>query len=206
MKDILLLGKKIITDKSELLLDYKPDENWRQFWQVMGGDWEYRDGWLIGKETGNNGGILFSKQEFESDVMMIFTAATVLPATRDVNAVYCAHWNYEIGYLGESYVVGLNGWFEEKSGIERNSNNGIYATTSLYHYVPGQNVRICTGAISGHNFLIVDDELITELIDPNPISGGHVGFSPYCTQLRIKDIEIRKIYWEERMQSYEPEF
>ena len=47
---------------------------------------------------------------------------------------------------------------------------------------------------------------MTELIDPNPLKGGHVGFSPYCTKLKIRDIEIRKIYWEKRDQAYDPEF
>lgn len=206
MKDVLLLGKKIIFGKSQVLLDYKPDDNWKDLWQVMAGDWEHKDGWLIGSERGNKGGILFCKQRYNCDVMLIFTAATILPATRDVNAVYCAHWDDNINNLGVSYVSGLNGWYDHKSGIERCPENGLYTTTALYEYIPGQEVRICTGAINGHNFLVVDDKLISELVDPDPIQGGYVGFSPYSTQLRIKDIEIREIYWEKREQSYEPEF
>ncbi|MBQ2696093.1 MAG: hypothetical protein IJF61_02190, partial [Clostridia bacterium] len=66
--------------------------------------------------------------------------------------------------------------------------------------------RITTGAIGGHNFLVVDGVLVQELIAPNPICGGHVGFSPYSTMLKIKDIEVREICWEERIQIYEPEF
>ena len=54
--------------------------------------------------------------------------------------------------------------------------------------------------------MVVDDELVTELVDPSPIKGGHVGFSAYCTRLKMKDIEVRKIYWEELAQSYDPEF
>ena len=81
------------------------------------------------------------------------------------------------------------------------------ALTPLYHYEPGTEVRITTGAINGHNFLLVNDVLIQELIDNmDPIVGGHAGFSPYSTKLKIKDIEIREIYWEERVQSYLPEF
>ena len=62
------------------------------------------------------------------------------------------------------------------------------------------------GSIDGHTFMVVDDELVTELIDPNPIKGGHIGFSAYCTKLRIKDIEVRKIHWEEFIQKYDPEY
>lgn len=202
----MLLKKKIIMDKSDILLSYKPDENWRDYWTVMDGSWEYKDGWLIGKEARNRGGILFSKEAYEGNVMISFTAASVLPATRDVNALFCAHWNDEINRLGEAYISGLNGWYDDKSGIERNRYSNLYATTSLYHYVPGQEVRICTGVIDGHCFLFADDQLIVELKDPNPISGGRVGFSPYCTQLAVKDIEVRRIFWEKREQSYEPEF
>ena len=48
--------------------------------------------------------------------------------------------------------------------------------------------------------------LLMELIDRDPICGGHVGFSPYATILKIRDIQVRKIAWEKREQIYEPEF
>ena len=207
MKDIILLNKKIIMDRSNVLLNYSPDENWRKYWIPKGGHWEYKDGYLIGTETGNKGGILFSKESYPQNIMLTFSVSTVLPATRDLNAVFCAQWDEKIDYLGESYVSGLNGWYEHKSGIERNiPGSNLYTTTSLYHYTPGSEVRICTGAIDGHCFLFVDDVLISELIDPQPIKGGHVGFSPYCTKLKIRDIEIREILYEEYLQAYEPEF
>lgn len=193
-------------DKSPLLLKYSPDEDWQKYWQVMAGDWRMENGWLIGTENGNKGGILFSRESFDKNVMLSFTAATVLPATRDVNAVYCAHWDEKTDYLADSYVCGLNGWYDGKSGIERNLTSNLYSTTSLYQYIPGTEVRMTAGAIDGHIFMVVDGKLVTELIDPSPIKGGHVGFSPYCTILKIKDIEIREIYWEKQKQHYDPEF
>lgn len=206
MKDILLLGKRILSEKSPVVLSSLPDENWQEEWDAKLGSWEYKDGYLIGSEPGNRGGILLSKQSFDKDVMLSFTAASVLPATRDVNAVYCTRWNEETNYLKSSYVAGLGGWYEDKSGIERFPETGLRALTAAYHYEPGREVRITMGAVSGHNFLVVDDVLVQELFDPNPISGGHVGFSPYSTILKIKDIEVREICWEKRMQTYEPEF
>ena len=133
----------------------------------------------------------------------------MLPATRDLNAVFCANWNEQTDYLGLSYVCGLNGWYEHKSGIEKNAPDAtvpLYSTTSLYHYNPGTEVRMTAGAIDGHCFMIADGQLITELIDPDPIRGGHVGFSAYCTKLKIKDIEVREITWKPRTQLYDPEF
>ena len=206
MKDIVLIGKKIFFDKSRIILKSLPDENWEKDWMVMGGEWKMQDGCLIGKETGNKGGILFTRESFDKDVMMSFTASTVLPATRDMNAVFCAHWDEVTDYLGVSYVCGLNGWYNGKSGIESNSAGGFCALTSSYSYTPGKEVRMTVGAVDGHTFMVVDGELVMEYIDPAPIRGGHLGFSPYCTMMKIRDIEVREICWEKFIQSYEPEF
>ena len=118
MNDIRLLGKKVIMDKSEILLDYKPGDDWKNFWTVKSGNWSCEAGYIIGDEPENKGGILFSKDCYDDNVMMTFTGKTVLPATRDLNAVFCARWDEKTDYLGTSYVCGLNGWYENKSGIE----------------------------------------------------------------------------------------
>ncbi len=54
--------------------------------------------------------------------------------------------------------------------------------------------------------MTVNDLLVTELFDPDPIKGGHVGFSAYCTMLKIDKIEVREIKWERFHQAYTPEF
>ena len=208
MKNIHLLGKKILWDKCPVLVDYTPDESWRELWLPKSGDWTVEDGYFIGTETGNMGGILLYREYFKKNVMLTFTVSTVLPATRDLNAVFCAKWDEKTNWLGDSYVCGLNGWYDGKSGLERNAGYGsnLYSTTSLYKYVPGSEVRMTCGAIDGHSFMVVDDVLVSEMIDPQPITGGHVGFSAYCTKLRITDIEIREICYENITQSYDPQF
>ena len=208
MKNIHLLGKKILLDQCPLLVDYHPDDHWRELWLPKTGDWTVEDGCFIGTETGNMGGILLYKEYFQKNVMLSFTVSTVLPATRDLNAVFCAKWDESTDYLGDSYVCGVNGWYEHKSGLERNAGYGsnLYSTTSAYHYVPGTELRMTCGAIDGHSFMVVDDVLVSEMIDPQPIKDGHVGFSAYCTRLKIKDIQIHEICWEEFVQTYEPEF
>lgn len=206
-KDILLLGKRILVQESEVLLSYQPDEHWQDYFTPKGGHWYLEDGWLIGSEPENKGGILLSQEQFDCDVTLSFTVASVLPATRDLNAIFCTTWDEDINYLKKGYISGLNGWYEGKSGIERFPEDELRVLTPLYTYVPGTEVRITTGAIAGHCFLLADGVLIQEMVDNlDPISGGHVGFSPYSTVLRIKDIEIRKIKWEPREQSYQPEF
>ena len=206
LKELHLLGKLVKLDECPILLDSQPDENWQKDWQVMAGEWTVEDGYLIGTERGNKGGILFSRESYDCDVIFTFTAKTVLPATRDVNGVFCAHWDTDIDYLGNAYVFGFNGWYEHKSGIERSPEIGLRSLTGAYTYTPGEEIRVTTGIIEGHSFLYANDIFVSELIDPHYISGGHVGFSPYCTKLAIKDIQVRKAVWTPFEQSYEPEF
>ena len=210
MKDIKLVNKKILWEKSKILYKYSPDENFEKDWDIKAGEWCYKDGYLIGKETGNKGGIMWYKEKFNKPVMITFTVSTVAPATRDLNAVFCANWDEAKNDLGDSYVCGLNGWYENKAGVERNVLGGGCAFCSLtgnYKYEPGTEIRMTAGAINGHIFMVVDDVLVSEHIEKTDyITSGHVGFSPYCTILKIKDIEIREIYWEDFHDYYVPEF
>ena len=206
MKEIHLAGKKILLEQSPVLFSYKPDKNWKNYFIEKSGKWYYEHNAIIGVETGNKGGILFTKESFNKDVMLRFKGSTILPATRDLNAVWAANWNDETDYLGQSYVCGLNGWWEDKAGIERNDGNGLFSLSSAYKYNPGKEIEMICGSINGHCFMVVDGLLVTELNDPNPISGGHVGFSAYCTMLKITEIEVKEIKWEPFHQSYTPEF
>lgn len=206
MKDILLLGKRVVPDKCKVLLEYSPGTDFEKHFMPMGGKWEHRDGWLHGIEPENKGGILLSRESFRNNVMLSFTVASVLPATRDLNAVCCAEWDYEANYLKSAYICGVNGWYDHKSGIEKFPENGLNTTTPLYSYTPGAEIKMCFGAIDGHTFMTCNGKLICELIDPEPLKCGHIGFSPYCTHLKIRDIKISEIYWEQRNQSYAPEF
>ena len=88
MKNIHLLGKKILFDKSKVLLDYKPNTDWLDYFEPKSGEWKCEDGALIGIENGNKGGILFTRDYYNGNVMLSFTVSTILPATRDLNAVF----------------------------------------------------------------------------------------------------------------------
>ena len=110
MKEIRLLGKKIDYENSKVLLSYQPDEDFLKVFRRLRGNWSVENGWLIGEETGNFGGILLTHEFYEKDVMISFTMASVLPATRDLNALFCARVDEENHDLGDSYVCGLNGW------------------------------------------------------------------------------------------------
>ena len=80
MKDIQLLGKRILADKSKLLLHYDPAPDWLEYWKPMCGQWEYKDGAIIGTEPRDTAALLFSKEYFKQNVMLSFTVSAVLPA------------------------------------------------------------------------------------------------------------------------------
>lgn len=210
MKNIKLVGKRIIADKCRTLIHYDPDEKFTDIFEIKAGEWKYENGYLIGKEDGNKGGILYTKQVFDKPVMISFTAASVLPATRDVNAVFCASWDDEKNDLGDSYVCGVGGWYDNKAGLERNVKGGycsFRALTNSYRYPAGKEIRFTCGAIDGHLFMVIDDELVSEYVETvDPLTSGHLGFSPYCTILKIKDIDIKEIYYENVEEVYTPEF
>ena len=71
-KEILLLGKKILVDASPVVLSYQPDENWKEVWEDKAGCWTYEDGYLVGSEPDNKGGILLSRKCFDKDVMLTY--------------------------------------------------------------------------------------------------------------------------------------
>ncbi len=210
MKDIKLIGKKIIIEKCKKLITCAPDNNWQDLFEVKAGEWKMENGYLIGKEDGNKGGILYTKEIFDKPVMISFTAASVLPATRDVNAVFCANWDDDINDLGDSYVCGVGGWYDNKAGLERNLKGNklaFRAVTNSYSYVPGKEIRLTCGAINGHIFMVVDDELVAEHIEYSDVlTSGHIGLSPFCTILKVKDIEVSEIYYETVNEHYDPEF
>ena len=210
--ELLILGKKILVDKSELVYTFdsksfkESNKSIEDYFIVKDGNWTFENDLLIGKETGNKGGIIYTNKSFPYDVLVTVYMKTILPATRDVNAVWCSNWDEKTNYLGDSYVCGLNGWYEGLAGIERSGENGFYVGTSLYKYEPGKTVKMQFGSISGHCFLFVDDKLIMEIHDPHPLTSGYVGISPYCTCLGIYKLEVRKIVYENRKQFYTPEF
>ena len=185
MSKIKLVNKIIDIDNSRIIYNKPLDDSWQDDWQVMAGEWSVQDGCLVGVERGNKGCVLFFKQRFDGiNVMLTCKISTILPATRDVNGIFCAEWDDKTDYLGDYYVCGLNGW-----------------------YKAGEEIEFTFGSINGHCFMLVDGKLVAEHLDGIlKLNKGHIGFSPYCTMLRIRDIVIREISYVNNQQHYNPEF
>ena len=63
--------------------------------------------------------------------------------------------------------------------------------------------------IDGHVFVLVDGKLVLEVTDPDPIDGnlyGKIGFEAYCSQLKFKNLCIKKVTYTPDPKEYVPEF
>jgi len=51
--------------------------------------------------------------------------------------------------------------------------------------------------------------LLLEAMDPDPIDNQRytkVGLEAYCSKIRVRNIVIRQIHWEQVSMEYKPEF
>ena len=205
-----LMEKEVYIEESPVLWQkpFTPDVMESDF-SVKTGEWVCKDGYLIGKNPENAPGMIVSKGEFHGNVMLDFYATTVLPSTHDVNAMWSGHWNDETGERDMGYVVGLQGWWHGKLGFEKAPDYKFRAGTPLFPFEPGREYHIQVGSIDGHIFAAIDGKLCLEISDPEPIDTeryGQIGFEAYCSQIRIRDLTVRKIRWESVTENYDPEF
>jgi hypothetical protein len=207
---IYLINKSIEPDTMPVLYEkpFTPDSVASDF-TVYGGEWRVEDGWLTGRNRENCAGMIISKDDFFGDVMLDFSARTLLPATHDIDIMWNGCWDEKTKARGPSYVIGLQGWWYGKVGFEKQPEFKLVAATSLFPFEPGKIYHIQAGSVVGHVFIIVDGKLIFELTDPDPLDNqkyGKIGFECYCTQVQIKDLKIHRAVWQPHETAYTPEF
>ena len=210
MNSITLMKKRILLDSSKVLYD-KPvtKEEFSSEWNVHHSTWKVKDGWLEGENPGNWPGMAVLKQDFPGNVLVEFEAQTILPSSHDINVMWNGEWLTETDQRGLAYVAGLQGWWTGKVGIEKSNEYKFMLGTSLFNFEPGKIYKIQAGSIDGHCFILADDKLLLEGMDPNPIDNQKytkVGFEAYCSKIRIRNIIIRQISWEAVDMKYEVDF
>lgn len=205
-----LMQKKINYNDSKILYNKAVSEEMlTQDFDIKTGSWSVQDGWIIGKNPLNNPGMIVSKADYFGNIMLEFTAATILPCTHDINAMWNGSWDDETNTRGLAYVAGLQGWWNGKVGFEKSPEYKLKAGTPLFGFEPGKEYHILMGSIDGHAFVFADGKLLLEAFDPDPIDNtkyGKIGFEAYCAQIRVKDICVRQIAYEDVPEKYEPEF
>ncbi len=205
-----LLKKEIFIEECPILYDrpFTP-ESFAEDFQVRSGKWYVEDGWLIGENPDNSPGMAISRASYNDNVILDFTASTILPCTHDINVMWNGSWVEENNTRGVAYVAGLQGWWNGKVGFERSPEYVLNAATQLFEFVPGKEYHMQCGSIDGHVFIVVDGKLVLEIIDPDPIDytkHGLIGFEAYCSKIRFRDLKVRKAVWTPIQESYKPEF
>ncbi len=184
-------------------------ETLKEEWVIKSGEWYVKDDTLIGKSAPDAGGMIFSKAEYKHDIVMEFTASNEKPSTHDLDFMWHAIWDEEQKQRGSAYVVGINGWWENKVGFEKAPDNVLYAATDLFTVNPEEYYKIHAGTIKGICFLFINGRLIIEMRDPDPIDynkSPFVGFETFQSIIKVKDLKIYEPYVLKRNLSYKEEY
>lgn len=178
--------------------------------EIKDGRWYVDDeGWLVGENRNSSAAMVMSKGEYFGDVLIEFDAATVLPATRDINLSYHASWNEEKNCRGTAYVFGLEGWYNGYVGFEKSPEYTFVVNTKLPDFQPGKVYHVAVGNIGNDLFVAVDGVLALEIRDPDPIdvnAHGRIGFEAFCTRVKYKNLQVKRLNYEDAFTPYEPEF
>lgn len=211
MNRLRIMEKEIDVDGSKVLYN-KPftPQSLEENWEAASGEWWLDGEWLTGKNPGNFGGMIYSRQGYPGNILMDFEGMTVPPCANDLNFTWNSQgWDREKKDAGISYIAGLEGWWEGKAGIERYPDCMVRAATPLFKFTPGQIYHIQAGSIEGHCFIFVDGKLVVEMFDPQPLDSAiysKVGFGTYASYIKVRNLTIRQIKWMRTEMSYTPEF
>jgi hypothetical protein len=208
---IELLKKQVDLDGSPVLFEeICTPGNLERNWLVKGGaDWRAQDDAFLGVNSGNHPGMIISRADFFGDVFLDFEARTVPPSTHDIDWMWNGSWDDATDTRGTAYVAGLQGWWTGKVGFERSPDYRLNVATPLFPFEPGRWYHIQSGSIAGHIFVVVDERLVLEVTDPDPIDAGahgRVGFEAYASMIQVRSIKVRRPSWQAIEKSYPAEW
>lgn len=206
-----LIRSRIDPEALEVLYD-RPfsRESIAEDFEIKGGNWYVDDeGWLVGENRENFAAMIMSRNEYFGDVLIEFDAATVMPATRDINVTWHGVWDAEKNRRGKAYVVGIEGWWQGMVGFERSPDLDFMVQTKLLDFEPGRVYHVTAGNVGNDIFFFIDGKLALEITDPDPIDIDHlglIGFEAYCTRVKYKNLKIKRARSESCYVPYDPEF
>ena len=133
-----LMSRSIDEKKLDVLYD-RPisSESLESDFEIKGGKWYIDgDGWLVGENRECSAAMIMSKGEYYGDILIELDAATVPPATRDINITFHGSWDDEKNVRDVAYVFGLEGWWRGYVGFERSPDYKFVANTKLFDFRP----------------------------------------------------------------------
>lgn len=203
--------KMIDLDACEVVYDtpFTP-ESLEEDFEAPSGHWSVKDGWLVGVHRENSGGMLYTKQSWDFDLIMEFDAEAIPPCKNDLNFVIkTSGWDSVHHDAGPGYIFGLGGWWLDKAGIEKYPTCKPRCLTELYPLESGKLYHIIAGVIDGHCFFYANGKLVCEMYDPAPedfVGCGKIGFDTYASQIRYKDLRVYRAAYTERTLEYTANF
>lgn len=205
---LLILDKRIDLAASRVLWD-KPFSaaSFADHWEAHGGEWTV-DGDALEGRCRTPGAFVFSRQQFPGNVLMDFRGQTVPPSTHDLDFMWNTDWDEKTQSRATGYVVGIQGWWHGKLGVER-PNSRFCGMVPCPWFRPGVEYHVQAGSIDGHCFVFVDGALKFEAIDPAPVDSrrfSRVGFEVYQSMIRVRALSIRQIEWTPAQGGYSEEF
>lgn len=210
MATLRLMKHIVDLDKSEILYDepMTPETIARDF-VIRGGKWHVEDGWLVGEHPENFAAMIMSKAEYFGDVLVEFDAATVAPATRDINITFHGSWDEEKNIRDIAYVFGIEGWYQGYVGFEKSPDLAFVVNTKLFDFEPGRVYHVAVGNIGNVIFMAIDGVVAFEIRDPDPIdvnTHGLIGFEAFCTRVKYTNLKVKRIHAIDDFSLYTPEF
>lgn len=208
---IQLIRKQIFPETMEVLYDNElTPETLASDFEIKGGKWYINEeGWLVGENRENAPAMVISKEDYFGDILLEFDAATILPATRDIDLMIHGSWNEETNERDVAYVAGIQGWWQGMVGFEKSPTYDFLVQTKLFDFKPGQVYHICVGNIGNDLFIAIDGVVALEVHDPNPIDimkYGKIGFEAYCTKIKFKNVKVKRVTYIDTAKPYDPEF
>ena len=201
---LTLVGYDVDLKNSEILLqiDEFDEKTLLNNFEIKTGEWSVKDGWVIGKNPDMCPGMIVSKADFCTNVMLTLTAKMVAPSTHDINIMVNGEWNDLTNKRGKAYVAGIEAFWHGNIGFEKSPEYTLTAATQLFEFVPEAEHEFTLGNISGKNFVLVDGKLCLEVTDPQPIDEtkyGKIGMEAYSSCWKFKNVKVQKIKYEKTL-------
>ena len=192
MTKISLIENEIDLDKSELLYDFKNFK--KDDWDIVRGDsdWIINDKAIRGIYKGPelHSQIFFNKA-IKGDVVLEFDAKLLAPSEHDI--IWLWKTSFEAEPWGEGYLGCLAGWYDDYLGIEKLPDYNARVLGRTYRLEPERVYHIISGTAKGHNFIILDGELVCFFTDPAAPSldkEGYLGFGIYQSDAEYSNLKV----------------
>jgi hypothetical protein len=202
MKQIRLTGKLVDLAGSVVLQEFKKFN--AEEWIVVGKPkWEVTESSIIGGPEPDTHGQIFYKTSYPGDMVMEFDARLIAPSDHDI--VWWYRTSMETQPWGRGYLAALGGWYRNLAGIESVPDFALSATGNSCPVVSDQWYHIVSGVVNNHHFIAVDNSVVFELLDPNPLPenhGGHFGFGIFQSHVKYRNLTIYSPKWQPIREKY----